>query len=485
MSFIDKIDPILNAIPAIKRPASPLSLRDKLKWTGFVLVVYFFLFSIPAIGSNTAVLNQPALQLINIIFAARVGSLITVGIGPIVLASIVLQLLQGSGVIKVNMEDPVEKARFQGVQKLAAIIIAVVESFIFVATGYVPITSAALFNLVAVQLAIGAICVIFLDEIMAKYGITSGLNMFIAGGVAFSIISGTVNIILVEAAAAISAGGASAIPNAILAFGPLFFAAIVFLISIYAYDIKVELPLVFSQFRGVGGRLPIPLLYTSVLPVILATSFELSLTVWFRFIANVTGTFAGLAKFLALYQNSSGQLNLVGGLLYLISPSFPLPYSAPYGIGGYSTYFSYLATATSQLYLPWGGIVMVPEVIHIILYTITLVILCIIFGRFWIEMTGQNPKNVANQLQEIGWQIPGFRRDPRVIEGVLNKYIPTIAVLGSAFVGLLAALATLTGAVGTGVGILLTVGIMYMIYQQLEQEGALGAVPGLEKMVNQ
>ncbi|MDE1768914.1 MAG: preprotein translocase subunit SecY, partial [Candidatus Micrarchaeota archaeon] len=88
-------------------------------------------------------------------------------------------------------------------------------------------------------------------------------------------------------------------------------------------------------------------------------------------------------------------------------------------------------------------------------------------------------------LQEIGWQIPGFRRDPRVIEGVLNKYIPTIAVLGSAFVGLLAALATLTGAVGTGVGILLTVGIMYMIYQQLEQEGALGAVPGLEKMVNQ
>ncbi|HVA82566.1 MAG TPA: hypothetical protein VNF06_00170 [Candidatus Aquilonibacter sp.] len=483
MSLLDKLDPIINIIPAIKRPETPLSLRDKLKWTGVVMFVYFFLFSIPAIGSNTAVLSQPALQLINIIFAARVGSLITVGIGPIVLASIVLQLLQGSGVIKVNMEDPSEKARFQGVQKMAAILLAVIESFIFVATGYVPITSPALFQLVAIQLAIGAICVIYLDEIMAKYGITSGLNMFIAGGVAFSIISGTINIILVEAIAAIAAGGASAIPNAILAFGPLFFAALVFLISIYAYDIKVELPLVFSQFRGVGGRLPIPLLYTSVLPVILATSFELSLTVWFRFIANVSGTFAGLAKFIALYQNSGSGLNLVGGILYLISPSFPLPYSAPYGIGGYTTYFSYLATSSSQLFLPLGGFVMVPEWIHIVLYTLTLVILCIIFGRFWIEMTGQNPKNVASQLQNIGWQIPGFRRDPRIIEGVLNKYIPTIAVLGSAFVGLLAALATLTGAVGTGVGILLTVGIMYMIYQQLEQENALSAVPGLEKMV--
>lgn len=485
VGILERLDPILNAIPAIRKPHHPLSLRDKLKWTGLVLTVYFLLFSIPAIGANTAVLNQPALQLINIIFAARVGSLITVGIGPIVLASIVLQLLQGSGVVKVNMEDPNEKARFQGIQKMAAIIIAVIESFIFVATGYVPITAPGLFELVALQLAIGAICVIYLDEIMSKYGITSGLNMFIAGGVAYSIIAGTINIIFVEAIQAIQAGGASAIPNAILAFGPLFFAVIVFLISIYAYDVKVELPLAFSQFRGVGGRLPIPLLYTSVLPVILATSFELSLTVWFRFIANVSGAFAGLAHFIAYYQNTGSGLNLAGGLLYLISPQFPLPYSAPYGIGGYTTYFNYLATATSQLFLPWGGMVLVPEYIHILLYTIVLVGLCILFGRFWIEMTGQNPKNVANQLQEIGWQIPGFRRDPRIIEGVLNKYIPTIAVLGSAFVGLLAALATLTGAVGTGVGILLTVGIMYMIYQQLEQEGQLGAVPGLDKLVNQ
>lgn len=489
MGILEKLDPIIKIIPSIRRPANPLSLRDKLKWTGIVLGVYFLLFSIPAIGANTAVLNQPALQLINIIFAARVGSLITVGIGPIVLASIVLQLLQGSGVIKVDMNDPEQKSRFQGIQKIAAMVIAVVESFIFVATGYVPITSPALFELVAIQLAIGAICVIYLDEVMSKYGITSGLNMFIAGGVAYSIVAGTINIIFVEAIQAIAAGGASAIPNAILAFGPLFFAALVFLISIYAYDIKVELPLVFSQFRGVGGRLPIPLLYTSVLPVILATSFELSMTVWFRFIANVGGAFSGLAKFIALYQQTgtagASSLNLVGGILYLISPTFPLPYAAPYGIGGYNTYFSYLATQTSQLYLPFGGILLVPEWIHIIFYTLTLVLLCVIFGKFWIEMTGQNPKNVAGQLQEVGWQIPGFRRDPRIIEGVLNKYIPTIAVLGSAFVGLLAALATLTGAVGTGVGILLTVGIMYMVYQQLEQEGQLGAVPGLEKLIEQ
>jgi len=97
-------------------------------------------------------------------------------------------------------------------------------------------------------------------------------------------------------------------------------------------------------------------------------------------------------------------------------------------------------------------------------------------------MTGQSAKNLSEQLESIGWQIPGFRRDPRIVEGILNRYIPTITVLGSIFVGLLAAVATLTGAVGTGMGILLTVGIIYMLYQQLEQENLYETYPILNKI---
>ncbi|EQD42235.1 preprotein translocase subunit SecY, partial [mine drainage metagenome] len=81
-----------------------------------------------------------------------------------------------------------------------------------------------------------------------------------------------------------------------------------------------------------------------------------------------------------------------------------------------------------------------------------------------------------------GWQIPGFRRDPRIVESVLNRYIPTVTVLGSVFVGFLAAVATLTGAIGTGMGILLTVGIIYMVYQQLEQERLFDTYPILKKI---
>lgn len=483
------MDSISKYIPAIKSPTKPLSLREKMYWTGAILVVYFLLYNTYAIGVNPTAVNQPLLQLVSIIFAAKIGSLITVGIGPIVLSSIILQLIQGSGLVDIDLNNPEDKARFQSIQKIAAIGIAIVEAFIFVYTGYVPV--AAGFPIVAViaQLAIGALVIIYLDEIMTKWGITSGINMFIAAGVSYAIVAGTVSILFPEAIAAIQAGGAAAISNAIIAFGPLLAAVVVFLASIYAYEMKVEIPLAFEQFRGVGGRLPIPFLYVSVLPVILASSLELSLTVWFRFIANIKGTFANLAKFIAYYQpvstgaGAATQLQLTGGITYLISPTFPLPYSANYGgIGGYGPYFTYLISHTTSLFLPWGGMVLVPEWIHVIVYTVVLIILCVIFGKFWIELTGQNPKALAEQLGTEGWQIPGFRRDPRIVENVLNKYIPTLTVLGSIFVGLLAALATLTGAIGSGMGILLTVGIIYMVYQQLEQEGLYTTYPFLEKI---
>ncbi len=490
MTDLHTLDPILKYVPVIKRPTTPLSFREKLVWTGIIMGIFFVMFSTPALGVSITSINQPLLQLISVVFASRIGYLTTVGIGPIVIASIVLQLIIGSGVINVDLNDTEVRGRFQSLQKLSAIVIAVIEAMVFVNAGYAPLAKPSYYGLVVAQLAISAIIIVYLDEAMTKYGITSGINLFIAGGVAYAIVAGTLTVLTSEAAQAIAAGGASALPNALLAFGPLFAAIVVFLISVYVFNIQVELPMVFSQFRGVGGRLPIPLLYVSVLPVILTYSLTASLTFWFALLMHVTGPFANLAHFFAYYQEvptATGAVspNLVGGLIYLISPNFPLPYSTAYGgVGGYGAYFTYLATHTSQLVLPNGAILFVPEYVHVIIFTIVFVLLSILFGKFWIEMTGQSPKSVAQQLQDYGWQIPGFRRDPRIVENLLNKYIPVITTLGSIVVALLAVFATLMGAVGTGVGILLTVGIMYMIYQQIEQEHALEAYPQLNKFLS-
>ncbi|MCL5427769.1 MAG: hypothetical protein M1321_01155 [Candidatus Marsarchaeota archaeon] len=476
------LNTILDRIPGIKNPSAPLSFREKMKWTAIIMGVYFIMFSTNAFGVNSGIFNSPQYSIINIIFAARIGTLVTVGIGPIVLASIILQMLQGAGAFKMDLNDPEQKAKFQSMQKLAAMVIAVIEALIFTSTAIAPsgLINPSYFWIVVVQLAGSGVIIIYLDEIMTKYGITSGINLFIAGGVAYAIIAGT-GLVLLPSAAASLHSGATAIPQMILDFAPLFFTVIVFLISIYILDMKIELPLVFSQFRGVGGRLPLPFLYVSVLPVILATSLTVSLGIWLRVAA---GSTSPLVHFFAYYANSTAGTGpqLQGGLAYLMQPLGYLPYGSG---ASYGTYFNQIATLTSPLYPPWGGApLLIPEWVHFIIYVLILIALCIVFGKFWVGMTGQSPKEVSEQLQDVGWQIPGFRRDPRMMEGVLNKYIPTITVLGSIFVALIAAFASITGAIGNGMGILLTAGIMYGVYQQLEQEGALRSFPAVERLLS-
>ncbi len=468
------LDPILRLIPHIEKPKGPLSFREKLRNTGIILLIYFIMFSTPAIGAS--INSSPALQIINIIFAARIGTLVTIGIGPIVLASIILQLLSGAGIINIDLNNPEEKGRFQSIQKLMAIIIAFVEAYIYVFTGYVPVINASLAFLVFLQLAIGAIIIIYLDEAMTKYGITSGINLFIASGVSYAIIAGTIEIVLPNVMQSFTTGGAAAISYALLNSLPIIFTIIIMLISIYIMNINVEIPIVFTQLRGVGGKFPIPLLYVSVLPVILALSLIISLDVWFRPLASIPA-----ARFFAYYapvpNGNTSVLTLEGGLLYLISP----PPVEPYSIG-YNSYIQFFLTSSSKLYLFGNNYINVPEWLHAIIFTVVLVLLCIVFGKFWVEMTGQNPKNIAEQLKEIGWQIPGFRRDPRIIESLLERYIPIITILGSIIVGLLAAFATLVGAIGSGMGILLDVAIINALYMQFEQEKELETLPFLNKL---
>ena len=90
-------------------------------------------------------------------------------------------------------------------------------------------------------------------------------------------------------------------------------------------------------------------------------------------------------------------------------------------------------------------------------FTFVYVFGAILFAKFWIETTNMGPKAVAEQIESSGMQIPGFRRDPRVMKRVLERYIPTVTVLSGALVGFLAVGADLIGTVGnaTGVGLLL------------------------------
>jgi preprotein translocase subunit SecY len=205
----------------------------------------------------------------------------------------------------------------------------------------------------------------------------------------------------------------------------------VFLIVVYAQNMRVEIPLAYGRFGGIRGRYPIRFLYASVIPVILA---------------------------MMLFANIQIANAALGGRLQTV-----VDYTTP------PPSLSALADNPVQ-----GAV-----------YLGILVGLCMGFAYLWISMTGMGPRDVARQLDRSGMLIPGFRRDVRVMEKVLGRYIITVTLLGGAFVGALAAVADLTGALGTGTGILLTVGIVYGLYEEIARERVSEMFPAVRRLLGE
>ena len=110
MSFLDTI--LYNLPEVVKPTQKKLSFKEKLKWTLITLVLFFVLGMIPLFGLGSNALQR--FEILSIILGAQFGSLMSLGIGPIVTASIVLQLLNGSGIIKFDLHSHEGRQRYQG-----------------------------------------------------------------------------------------------------------------------------------------------------------------------------------------------------------------------------------------------------------------------------------------------------------------------------------------------------------------------------------
>ncbi|MBI5036356.1 preprotein translocase subunit SecY [Candidatus Micrarchaeota archaeon] len=473
MSFLEVLRPVTSILPEVKRPERMPGLKERLLWTFAALLIFFILGQIFPIGVDPSAIQQ-RFERLDILLGSKTGTLISVGIGPIVLASIFLQLAVGSGLVKLDLQVPENKKMFQGVQKMLAIFLAFFESAIFVFSGYIPAIGGTFISqfLIVTQLALGAIILLYLDEVVQKYGIGSGISLFIAAGVSQAVFVGALSILSVSA----SGEPAGLIPRfvwnlvnpsgsvtaAVWSLAPILFTIIVFLVVVYAEGMKIELPLAYGRARGLGARYPIKFLYVSNIPVILASAVLLNIQLLGAFTAApIVGQEGLKAGPFGTYQ---GNLP-VDGLAYYVN-AMPSPLLLP---GGYAEYLRLILQPS--------------EILHVLIYGLALVVLCVVFGWFWIESTGMGPSDVAKQLERAGLQIPGFRQDPRITESILQRYIPVITILGSLFVGLLAWFADITGALGTGTGILLTVGIVYRFYEDLARQQLFEIYPVLKNIV--
>jgi preprotein translocase subunit SecY len=498
---------LLKRIPGVGGPIQRLTFRQKLKWTGIILLLYFMLAQLPAYGISQA--NFENLRFLEILLGSSFGSVMTLGIGPIVTASIILQLLVGSKVIGWDLRTEKGKILFQGTQKLLSIAFSFLEAGIYVMLGAIP-AGPGLALFVILQLAIGGVLVIFMDELVSKWGFGSGVSLFIVAGVAKTIVVRAFNP-LTQAGTIPSAGNppAGIIPFAIttlasgeplqafLAFLPIVATAIVFFIVIYANAIKVEIPLAFGSIRGFGRRWPLKFFYTSNIPVILTAALLANIQLIGRSLSasapwiaqfdsqgQVTG---GVLLFLTVpnsealmgYMIFIGAFALLGILVAYFAKKRPIAITVIFGFLGGIAWYAFASTFA----LTGLTTIAAMDILRMFTYLSFMVLGAIIFSVFWVATSGMDAHSVSEQIHSTGMQIPGYRRDVRIIESVLGKYIMPLAVLGAVAVGALAAFADFTNALGTGTGILLSTLIIYNLYEDIAAKHMEDMHPAIRKIM--
>ena len=499
---------LVDVYPSITKPEGHVRFNQKLWTTVLVLIIYFMMTNVMIYGLSSSTLD--IFSSFRAIMAGASGSIMHLGIGPIVTGSIIMQLFAGAKIIQLDMQDSGDKQLYQGVQKLLVLFMIPIESIPQV-YGFLDPSAAMISDygigwanaIIVSQLFIGSYLVFLLDELVSKWGIGSGISLFIAAGVAQSTFVGTLSPLPTVQGSPLSFDNP---PSGVL---PMIFytlrtatnsqlvsengfelillnhanpvaalasSIIVFLVVAYAESSKLELPLTHGKVRGHRGQYPIRLVYASNIPVILMAALLANVNMF----TLLFWSHPVLSTVPILGRNGAwSKAHWFGA--YEVGATTPTDGFAWYSsmVNGVGDWLIPLLNQTGDAYGHSLGQIMV----HVFVYVFFMTAGSTVFAKFWIETTNMGTKDVAKQIERTGMQIPGFRKNPVVLERILERYIPPVTLFSGAFVGLLASGADLLGTVGnaTGTGLLLAVGIILRTYEQIQKEQAMEMHPMLRE----
>ena len=455
MGALDLLASAAEYLPTIRKPERRLSLTRRLAWTGLILAIYLVMSNIPLYGVPIQTATATTVTLMNIIFASSLGTLMQLGIGPIVTAGLVLEVLVGAKLIDLDLTDPEDQAKFTGAMKMLAVIFAVVEAVVVTLSGMFwpvgvtvsPLTKA----LVVIQLVAASYIVILMDEALQKgWGVGSAISLFILAMVAQTVVwdmfgfvprlamdFGVVPALVYDKDPFIVFTRANGFPDVT---GLLATFAIIVLL-VYLQAMMVEIPVTSPQLRGIRTKVPLQFLYVTNIPVLLLAILVSDLQLFEAPIARFLGT-------------SSIWYKIYSDVVFYLSP-------------------------------PTGLVETVLNPLHSVIFAVSWILLSIAFGYVWVEVAGLNPSSQAESLVKGGLEVPGMRRNPKILEAMLSRYIYPLTTLSSVIVGIIAVVASFFGAYGGGIGLLLAVGIVYQYYSLITYERTLEAYPLIRRLLGE
>jgi protein transport protein SEC61 subunit alpha len=209
---------------------------------------------------------------------------------------------------------------------------------------------------------------------------------------------------------------------------------------------------------GQSAVKPIKLFYTSNMPVILLTAavsniYFFSQILYKRFPDNrIVGLFGSWST---TGMEAQSQLRPVGGLAYMVT--------AP----------TDMESALS-------------DPLHALLYMSFMILSCGGLSYMWISVSGSSVKEEVQKMQAEGMSVAGSRatsgnQTDHYARKILNRYIPTAALLGGMAIGVLTIVADFMGAIGSGTGLLLAVTTIYEYYEIVKADTGGDVMKVLQK----
>ena len=479
--------PLLSKIPMVERPKRHVPLETKLLFTIAILILYFALCNIPLFG-----LSPESLDLFGrwrALFAGQRFSLTALGVMPIINASIILQILAGPKIMKLDLTNPRDQAFYLNMQKLLIFVFAAFISLTYVVGFYMPnqdiasgIVSqlgvsldSALFimsSLLFIQVFFGGILIYYMEEVVSRWGIGSGVGLFIVAGVSQQIITGLINWMPDVSGLAvgviprwmeiaqqvepykISDGGMVFLFEhhliALITTVALFFLVIYLVCS----RIEIKIP-GYLKRRGGRRRIRFPIKFVHF-------SYAIVVPLVFLNLGRVLqASIQGLGRMLyshgiALFGTYGEYGTVTSGLMYYLDPIY-----SPWD------WFPPLLHSAHSNIAWWQVAIRIATDISI------MVIGAMIIALLWIKLTpGLEAKDIKAMVRDSGLPIYGHKRDLKAIKRAVDRYTTRIAMMGCSVLGALLVIANMFGTLGavSVLYLIIAVIVIYASYEEITSE---------------
>ncbi|MEM0476439.1 MAG: hypothetical protein QW367_02260 [Candidatus Aenigmatarchaeota archaeon] len=459
------IEKLSSYLPSVEKLKRRLSFREKLKWILIILSVYFFLYHIPLIGILPIYQNpNPLVVLYSTLTGANIGSILTLGIAPIITASIIVQILVASKIINWDIREPEDRKKITAFKRLMIILFIFVEGFVFTLSlgNFFPIKE-GFEGLIFLQIVLGGFISFLLADSLDKVGV-GGINSIILAGIIsslfvnlfspFSISKDGSYILWFQEENAYPIGKAISLFVAMqrnnfemfaMSFISLVSTFLLILFTVYILRSVIEIPILHFQIRGFGRPLEFSLFYTSVLPIIFGSAILANLNL--MFLASAT-TYIDEYR-CGIFGCFDANNNPISGIAYYLSSPRNLIFEF-IGFGNREKLFN--------------------EIIRLIIFFLFFTFILVVFSWIWTYTAGMDPESIAENLTYYGFGISGYRVDERIVKDVLNRYIPYLTILSGIFGALIATLADISGSVLVSTSLIILVSTSYNYLLMFKRE---------------